>query len=144
GFEPQRVLSVRTRLPYPNDVTIDRYRTIGQEADLLREILRRCRALPGVEEAALVNTTALPLDHAQQDTNLLPLVVEARGTDPSQAPLVKGAVVTPDYFHLLRMSLVQGRLFSDSDDEHSPPVALVNEAMARVFWPGASPLGQRV
>jgi predicted permease len=144
GFNPRSVMTVRTRLPYPNDVSIDKYRTIEQEARFLREILRRGRMLPGVQEAALGSSSSVPLDHAQRDQNLVPLFVEGRGADVTQAPLVDGAVVTPEYFHLLGMTLRRGRPFTSFDDETAPAVAVINEAMARTFWPHADPLGKRV
>ncbi len=144
GFDPDRVLTMRTRLPYPNDVTIDKYPTVQQEAPFLRAVLRRCRALPGVEEAALGNTTAIPLDHSQRDANLVPMLIEGRGTDAAQAPLVTGVVVTPEYFQLLRIPWLRGRLFTDFDQETAPAVAVINEAMARTFWSSTDPLGQRV
>jgi predicted permease len=144
GFDPQRVLTVRTRLPYPNDVSIDKYRTVAQRAAFLRDVLRRSQRLPGVEEAALGSSSAVPLDHPQQDANLVPLLIEGRGTDAAQAPLVEGAVVTPEYFHLLGSTLLRGRLFTDFDNETAPDVAVINEAMARTFWPNTNPLGQYV
>jgi predicted permease len=144
GFTPQRVLTVRTRLPYPNDVSIDKYRTIAQEAPFLRDVIRRGQRLPGVEEVALGSSSAIPLDHPQQDANLVPLLVEGRGTDAAQAPLVEGSVVTPEYFHLLGRALLQGRLLTDFDNETSPGAAVINDAMARTFWPNANPLGQHV
>ena len=145
GFDPGQVATIRTRLPYPNDVTIDKYRTIAQEAPFLRDVLRRTRHLPGIEEAALGGSSAIPLDHTQQDPNFLfPVVVEGRVTDPMHAPRVHGSAVTPEYFGLLRMTLLRGRLFTDFDDERSPSVAIVNDAMARMFWPGANPIGQHV
>jgi predicted permease len=146
GFDPQRVLTVRTRLPYPNDVSIDKYRTIGQEAPFLREIIRRAREAPGVEAVAIGSSNAIPLDslRAQQDLNVFPLLIEGRGTEAAQAPLVVGTSVTPGYFHLLGMTLERGRLFTDFDNETAPGVAVINEAMARKFWPGADPLGEHV
>jgi putative ABC transport system permease protein len=65
GFNPDGVMTVRTRLPYPNDVTVDRYRTTAQQAPFFRELMRRVKALPGVEEVAVGNTRSIPLDHAQ-------------------------------------------------------------------------------
>jgi putative ABC transport system permease protein len=146
GFDPQRVLTVRTRLPYPNDVSIDKYRTIAEEAPFLREIIRRAREAPGVDAVAIGSSNAIPLDalRAQQDLNVFPLLIEGRGTEAAQAPLVVGAAVTPGYFHLLGMTLERGRLFTDFDNETAPGVAVINEAMARKFWPGADPLGEHV
>jgi putative ABC transport system permease protein len=144
GFNPQRVLTVRTRLPYPNDVSIDKYRTIAQEAPFLRELVRRSQRLPGVEEVALGSSSAIPLDHPQQDANLLPLLIEGRGSDAAQAPLVEGSVVTPEYFHLLGRTLLRGRLLTNFDNETAPGAAVINDAMARTFWPNSNPLGQHV
>ncbi|HEX7140607.1 MAG TPA: FtsX-like permease family protein, partial [Vicinamibacterales bacterium] len=146
GFEPQCVLTVRTRLPYPNDVSIDKYQTIAQEAPFLGEVLRRIQRLPGVEAVAIGSSNAIPLDalHAQQDLNMVPLLIEGRGTEPTQAPLVDGTVVTPEYFDLLGMTRLRGRLFTNFDNETAPGVAVINEAMARTFWPDANPLGQHV
>jgi predicted permease len=144
GFRPQHVLTVRTRLPYPNDVSIDKYGSIAQEAPFVREVGRRLRHLHGVEEVALGSSSAIPLDHPHQDTNLVPLLIEGRGTDAAQAPLVQGSVVTPEYFHLLGRTLLRGRLLTDFDNETAPGVAVINEAMAQTFWPNTNPLGQRV
>jgi putative ABC transport system permease protein len=146
GFDPRRVLTVRTRLPYPNDVSIDKYRTIEREAPFLREISRRMQRLPGVEAVAIGSSNAIPLDalHAQQDLNVFPLLIEGRGTEAAQAPLVDGSVVTPGYFELLGMTLRRGRLFTDFDNETAPGAAVINEAMARKFWPETDPLGQHV
>ncbi|HEV3061987.1 MAG TPA: ABC transporter permease [Vicinamibacterales bacterium] len=144
GFNPQGVLTVRTRLPYPNDVSIDKYRTIAQEAPFLREVIRRSQHLPGVEEVALGSSSAIPLDHPQQDANLVPLLIEGRGTDAAQAPLVEGSVVTPEYFHLLGRTLLRGRLLTNFDNETAPDVAVINDAMARAFWPHTNPIGQHV
>ncbi len=146
GFDAHDVLTVRTRLPYPNDVSIDKYPTAAREAPFLREVLRRIERLPGVDEVAIGSSNAIPLDalHAQQDLNTVPLLIEGRGTEPAQAPLVNGAVVTPEYFHLLGMALLRGRLFTNFDNETTPGVAVINDAMARALWAGANPLGQHV
>jgi putative ABC transport system permease protein len=144
GFNPRGVLTVRTRLPYPNDVSIDKYGTVEHEAAFLREVLRRLQAVPGVEQAALGSSSAIPLDHAHRDVNVYPLLIEGRGTDPTQVPLVNSAVVTPEYFSLLGIPLSRGRLITDLDRESTPAVAVINEAMARTFWPDTNPIGQRV
>src|SRR6185369_15016764 len=65
GFNPNRVMAIQTWLPGPNDPSADIYRSATQEAVLVREILRRSRTLPGVEEAAAGDEAALPLGHSQ-------------------------------------------------------------------------------
>lgn len=144
GFDPTGVTTVRTRLPYPNDTSIDRYPTADKEAPLLRDLLRRARAIPGVERAAVASSSAIPLDHAHRDVNTMPLLVEGRGADAAQAPVVDGSVVTPGYFELLGMTTIRGRLFTEFDSETTPAVAVINEAMARTFWPAGDPIGTRV
>lgn len=143
GFSPDQVLSVQTWLPVPNDPTTDVYRTATQEAVLLREVLRRNATLPGVEEVAVCDLAALPLGHGRNDLNRFPFVPEGREVAGNQAPLVNTSIVTPGYFHLLRMTLLRGRVFSDQDVETAPRVAVINEAMAHVYWPGEDPIGKR-
>lgn len=144
GFNPENVMAVKVWLPIPNDPATDIYRTAAQEAPFLREVLRRAHALPGVEEAAIADMAALPLGHAIVDQNPYQMALEGRDYQPDQAPIVSGATVTPDYFHLLRMPLLRGRLFTNSDDENAPLVAVVNESFARTYWPNDNPIGRRI
>jgi putative ABC transport system permease protein len=142
GFNPDRVMAIQTWLPGPNDPTMDPYRTATQEAVLLREILRRSRTLPGVEEAAIGDEATLPLGHSQPTR--LPLIREGIETMDNQAPVIDSPIVSPEYFHLLGMPLLRGRLFRDQDLEDTPQVAVINEAAARTYWPNQDPLGKRV
>ena len=142
GFNPDRVMAIRTWLPGPNDPTSDPYRTAAQESVLLREMLRRSRALPGVEEAAIGDEAALPLGHSQPGR--LPLIREGHETMDNQAPLIDSPIVSAEYFHLLGMRLERGRLFSDQDIDGTPEVAVINQAAARTYWPDQDPLGKRV
>jgi predicted permease len=142
GFNPERVMAIQTWLPGPNDPAADIYRTATQESVLLREILRRSRTLPGVEEAAVGDRTALPLGHSRP--GLLSLVREGIETMDNQAPLIDSPIVSPEYFHLLGMPLLRGRLFSDPDLEDTPQVAVINQAAVRTYWPNQDPLGKRV
>ncbi|MGA7222773.1 MAG: ABC transporter permease [Candidatus Acidiferrales bacterium] len=144
GFNSQNVMAVRTWLPVPNDPATDIYRTAAQEAPFIREVLRRGRTLPGVEEIAVGDIAAIPLGHGRDDLNPYLLAVEGRENPGGQAPLVDVSMVTPEYFHVLRMPLLRGRLFRDSDDEKAPPVALVNESFARTYWPNGDAVGQHV
>jgi putative ABC transport system permease protein len=144
GFDPQHVIAIQTWLPWPNDRKTDIYGTATQEATLLRELLRRGRRLPGVEEAAVGDLAALPLGHGRDDLNRFPLIREGLETQSNQAPLIDASIVSPGYFHLLDMTLLRGRLFNDGDSEKTPSVAVINEAMARTFGPNEDPLGKRL
>jgi predicted permease len=143
GFNPRNVMAVRTRLPYPNDVKIDLYSTPQQEAPFLREVLRRGRTLPGVEEAALGDSASVPLNHGHRDLNLIALAIAGRGVRCDQPTLVERSSVTPEYFHLLGIPLLRGRLFTAADAERTPAVAVINQAFARTYWPDENPLGKR-
>jgi predicted permease len=142
GFDPQKVTVVRTRLPYPNEPKEDKYATAADQAPFVHEVLRRMRALPGVESAAMGSTSSLPLDHPEEDQNILTVLFDGHVTEPPS--LVTGASVTPEYFRLLRIPLVKGRLLTDADDDKSPLVAVVNASMARVYWPGQDAIGKRL
>ncbi len=141
GFNPQHVMSVQLWLPSPNDPKTDIYGTAAQEAVLARELLRRSRLLPGVQEAALGSEPSIPLHH---DGNRSALIVEGRQTQSKQPPLVERSEVTPEYFHLLEIPVLRGRLFNDGDDENAPLVAVINQAMAGTYWRGENPLGKRL
>jgi predicted permease len=144
GFAPQDVMAMRTWLPVPNDPSTDIYGSVAQEATLLREILRRGATLPGVKEIAIGNVSAIPLGHGRKDLNPNPLILEGRDTQGDQTLLVGRSVVTPEYFHLLSMTLLRGRIFGESDDDKSPAVAVINEAFAHKYWPNENPIGKRL
>jgi predicted permease len=144
GFNPERVMAIRTWLPGPNDPGKDAYRTATQELPLVREILRRGRTLPGVEDVAVGDLAALPLGHGNGDLNPMPIIREGLETNDDQAPVVDGSIVSPEYFHLLGLTLLRGRLFNDQDLEGTPEVAVINQAAARTYWPNEDALGKRV
>jgi predicted permease len=148
GFNPQNVMAVRTRLPEPNDIRIDKYRMAVQEAPFIREVVRRSRTLPGVEEVAIGDSGSIPLDQSQRALNLIAdgqffFTLEGRDIQTDHPPVVERSRVTPDYFHLLGLPLLRGRLFNEFDNENAPPVAVINQAMTRTYWPNENPLGKR-
>ena len=145
GFSPSSAMAVRTRVPYPNVASADRYAKPAQQIPFIQELLRRTRALPGVEEAAIGDSGSIPLDSSQRELNLLAgqffFRLEGREMQPA---LADRWMVTPGYFDLLRIQLLRGRLFDEHDDDQAPQVAVVNDAFARTFWPGESALGKRL
>ena len=144
GFNPERVMAAQTWLPGPNDPSADIYRTATQESVLFHEILRRGRTLPGVEETAIGDVAALPLGHGENDVIPLQFVREGFETKDNEAPVIHGSIVSPEYFHLLGMTLLRGRNFTEQDVETTPQVALINQAAARTWWPNQDPLGKRI
>jgi predicted permease len=144
GFNPSRVMAIETWLPFPNDPKTDIYSTATQESVLLREVLRRNRTLPGVEEAAVGDRSALPLGHGKDDLSLLPLIREGQDVQSSEPPLINTSIVSPEYFHLLGMTLLRGRLFVDQDLEDTPSIAVINQTAAHTYWANQDPVGKRV
>lgn len=148
GFSPQNVVVIRTRLPSPNDPSIDKYATASQEAPFVRELIRRCTMLSGVEEVAIGDTACIPLDESLHDLKLISegqflLTVEGRDAQSDHSTVVERSGVSPNYFHLLGIPSLRGRLFNESDNDSTPQVAVINQAMAQNYWPNEDPLGKR-
>jgi len=143
GFNPQSVMTIRTRLPYPNDPKTDIYATTAQKARFFHEVLRRTGTLPGVEEIAMGDLGAIPLAHDRSNqTPPLPLIRETHEREESEAPLVDQSIVSPEYFHLMGMTPLRGRPFTETDNDKGPQVAVINEAAAQAYWPNQDPLGK--
>jgi putative ABC transport system permease protein len=147
GFNTSNVMTIRTRMPYPNDPSVDKYATAAQEAPFVRELTRRCASLRGVEQVALGDPAAIPLDPTQHELNILEghfyLALEGQNSDQQKPTVVQRARVTPEYFQLLGLTLLRGRLFNEFDNDTAPQVAVVNEAFGRTYWPNEDPLGKR-
>src|SRR6267378_1012647 len=148
GFSPQNVVAVRTRLPAPNFPQNDLYATAAQETPFLREVLRRARTLPGVQEVAIGDTASVPLDQSLRELKVISegqffLTFEGRDVQSDQPAAVERSSVTPNYFRLLGISLLRGRFLGESDDDKAPQVAVINEAFARTYWPNQDALGRR-
>jgi putative ABC transport system permease protein len=103
--------------------------------------MRRGQSLPGVKEIAVGSLQSIPLNH---DRNLFSLVLEGSDTRSNLQHQVQGSSVTPEYFHLMGIPLLRGRLFTNDDNENAPKVAVINEAFARSWWPNDNPLGKHI
>src|SRR5205809_1897318 len=148
GFSPQNVMIVRTRLPAPNDPNVDKYATAAQETPFLRELIRKCTLLPGVQEVAIGDTASIPLDQTLRDLKVISegqffFSIEGRKVQPDHSMVAERSSVTSDYFHLLGITLLRGRLFNESDNDDTPQIAVVNRAMADTYWPNENALGKR-
>ncbi|HEY7182713.1 MAG TPA: ABC transporter permease, partial [Blastocatellia bacterium] len=104
------------------------------------QLLERVRALPGVVSASL--TDQLPL--VLEGPNRRGMTVEGYTAQPGERREIDSSFVAPGYFETLRIPLLQGRAFQQQDNANAPGVALINEAFARRYWPGQSPLGKRI
>jgi putative ABC transport system permease protein len=102
------------------------------------ELLRRARSLPGVVDAAV--TSAVPLDDLGYTSDFT-----VAGWPPGEyATEVIHRMISADYFRTMRVPLLAGRAFTAQDGETSPPVAIINETLARRHFPGQDPIGRRI
>jgi putative ABC transport system permease protein len=134
GFEPEGVLTADLSLPrakYPNGQKIAAFHD---------QLLARLAATPGVTAAGLVSS--LPLSGADADTSFF---IDGRPPlDPRDRPHTHQRTISPDYFRAMGMRMVDGRAFTEQDHAQALRVAIINEAMARRFWPGQSAIGKRI
>ena len=129
GIDPAGVLTFELRVP-------DAVYTEGaQVARFYRTLTDRLASLPGVSAVGGIST--LPFGGGGSQSGMKPL-----GGDEEQRTDV--AVVTPDYFRAIGMQLVRGRVFTLADDSVAPRVAVIDERLAKRFWPSVDPIGQRL
>jgi len=132
GFDASNVLTMRMSLTGP------RFQKSEAVAQLVRDGVERLRAIPGVANASA--TCCVPL----QGGYGLPFKIVGRKSD---GPFDGGGswmTVSPGYFEIFKIPVKQGRSFVERDDSHGQPVVVINEAMAKQFWPKSSPLGERL
>jgi putative ABC transport system permease protein len=136
GFDPQNVLTARVALPEK------RYRENAQIENFYKAVEQRVRALPGVEGVGLVN--GLPMNGGIETT----ITVEGHEASSTpaadQAPVAVNMVVSPGYFGAMNIAVVEGRGFTEQDREGSPRVAVVDETLAKRFFPAGSAVGRRL
>ena len=134
GYTAARVLTML--IPLPNTS----YSSPEQQHAFFREAIERTRALPGVEAAAAVNV--LPLGNRETRTTF---DIGGRPPAPSETQVAaRNPLITSDYFRVMNIPVRRGRAFTDRDAVAAPPVAVINEAFARRYFPSEEPLGQRL
>ena len=146
GFNPTRVVTANIELPNPNEAESDPYLDVPHRAAFDRELLRRMKAIPGVELAAI--TSALPSTNTNPNavggTTNEGFAIEDRPVESSQNLSAERIRISPDYFKVLKATILRGRSFAESDEDGKPPVAIIDESTARKYWPTQDPLGRRV
>jgi predicted permease len=130
GFRPDKILTLATSLPR------NKYGELPKRVTFYEQVLERVKALPGVRYAAF--TTAVPLTWKGGTSGFS---MEGRLHRPGQD--ANHRQISPEYFHTLQIPLLEGRLFEEHDGPDSMPVTIINQTMARQFWPGESALGKR-
>jgi predicted permease len=132
GFRPRGVLTAQVTLNGP------RYPS-PRIAAFYAAALERIRAVPGVEVAGAVSN--LPMSGTESISDF---IAEGRPRpEPGRNPSADRRAATPGYFEALGIPLRRGRLFRDGDAAEAPRVAVIDETLARTYWPGADPIGKR-
>jgi len=132
GFQPDHLATVQVVMPesnYPKD---------PQQVAASREILRRVSSLPGVKSAGF--TTVLPVN-GNGNTNWIRFVGKPYNGEHNE---VNQREVSADYFKTLQTRLIAGRFFTEDDDASKPKVVVINKALARLYFPGEDPVGQKM
>jgi putative ABC transport system permease protein len=133
GFDPRGVLTMQVALPQ------SMYSEIHQRSFFFEQALERIRRLPGVQSAGM--TSALPLN-GNPDFGF---TIEGRTPSaPGDVPQTGWRSISPDYLQTMGIPLRRGRHFNEQDHEKAVLVAIINETMARRFWPDEDPLGKRI
>jgi putative ABC transport system permease protein len=132
GFQAENVLSFRFSVP--NGKYDSR-----QKADLYQRIVDRLAAVPGIESAGATND--LPFAGSRTSTSF---EIEGRPLAQGETLPTDYRTVSPGYMQTMHMRLLAGREFSEHDSREAPPVAIVNQAFVRKFFPGQEPLAQSI
>jgi putative ABC transport system permease protein len=132
GFNPQGALTAQIVLP------VEKYRTPQQQAVFFEQLVEQVRGLPGVQSAGAVSTVPMSGTLVKEIMR-----IPGRILTPSEEAVILD-VVTPDYFRAMGIRLLKGRFFAAADRAGSQPVAMVDETMAKYYWPGQEAIGQRV
>jgi putative ABC transport system permease protein len=132
GFEAEGVLTASITLPLP------KYPKPEQRIEFYHRVLDRLSAMPGDGAASMVSL--IPLGGSNTGMNML---IEGQPAPrPEETPIFWRRIIDPAYFRVMRIPLLRGREFTDQDTG-SPRVAIINDTLARRYWPGTDPMGKR-
>ena len=132
GFNPHNVLTFSSALPLAT------YKDQQQQLQFFERALAKVQALPGVQSAAGVFRVPI----AGFATAIFS--VQGKPVPAGQAPFADYRPITVDYFRAMGIRLVKGREFTERDSAAAPDAVIVNEELARRFWPGEDPIGKRL
>lgn len=133
GFNPERLLTMKIALPPA------KYPEIDQQKVFFQELLDRVRGLPGVSAAAL--TDYLPVEGSARSMFYVDGHPPAK---PEEQPVAWRMVVSPGYFRTLEAHLVRGHDFAEGTPSDAPLTIVINESLARQYFPNQDPVGQRL
>ena len=132
GFNPSNVINLSMD---PKEMGY----TAAQSREFYKTLIDHVRGLPGV--LSVSTTAAVPMGYVFKNDTLAIDGYQSPSGQP--APNLLYNVISPAYFETMRIPMARGRIFTDADDEKAQYVAIVNETMAKRFWPDQDPLGRR-
>jgi putative ABC transport system permease protein len=135
GFDPKNVIEAEVSLPQ------FQYSTPQQWTAFSNELLARLHAQPGLRDSALA--APLPMDR-QGEANFGFNIVGNPALPPGTSTTADYATVSPDYFRVMRIPLLQGRFFSGQDSPSHPNAAIISETLARRYFPNQDPIGRQM
>jgi predicted permease len=134
GFQPHHVLTAVVSIAGSEEAQPQKRFAFYQQ------VLHRVAALPGIESVSAINHVPLA-----GDTWGFPFAIEGRPPSrPGESPNAVYRVVFPGYFRTMGISLLRGRDISESDSMNAPGVVIVNDRLARRYWPSEDPIGKRI
>jgi len=134
GFSPKGLFT------FPISLPTSRYAQPAQQAEFFRQALQRVRPLPAAQDAGFVSFLPLSGGRRLSYFCMEGQICQGMGKDP----LLTFWQVSPGYLQTMRTPLLQGRLFDEHDSAAGAPVVIVNEAVARHYWPQQNPLGKHI
>jgi putative ABC transport system permease protein len=135
GFEADNILAAQVFLP------TTKYRERHRLVQFYEDVLERLRSSPGVSTASAVS--ALPM-HDVGVASALPFSVEGRQPPRTEDPLADVRIVAPGYFETMKIRLIEGRFLDQRDTTDAPRTSVINQTMARRYFPEGSPLGKTI
>jgi predicted permease len=136
GFDGQSVLTFQTSLPDAQ------YLTRKEAANFYQQAIKRMESLPGVQAVGAINHLPMGLSGTGTEFSIEGSALTATGN--AARPGGGYRVVTPNYFRALGVTVRKGRAFEERDSTDSQPVVIINETLAKRYWPNKDPLGQRL
>ncbi|HWC97157.1 MAG TPA: ABC transporter permease [Candidatus Sulfopaludibacter sp.] len=134
GFQAQHVLTAELSLPQAN------YKTLDQISTFYRNLLAQVKSLPGVQAAG----AGTDVPWTGYDENFGGFTIEGKIPPPNQGFSARFHAATPDYFRAAGIPLMSGRYLDERDAKGAPLTVIINQAMARKYWPNEDPVGKRI
>ncbi len=132
GFAPARVLTFETAVPTATYAE-------GDQIPFYERLYDAIRRQPGVDAVGATNILPLSANYDSRGVQ-----INAHPQPAGQGYSIQARSISPEYFRAMGIPLVRGRAFTDRDREGAPRVVIISESMARRYWPGDDPIGQRI